>query len=215
MSTRVSLSQYTCHITQEEDTPVCIRIQRSRATVKALHRRLQPAYQRDAVRLIRRTPVLLALLVPHVPVARLSDRWGRSPSCLYPWRQAFLLRGMDSLVYPHSGGRRPQWTPRQHKRLGELIEAGSLVVGGETACWTAVVLRVLSWRAFGVLYHRQDVCTWRHHLGCAFQKARVVSDHISGWPGFRPSGPRLSGRRHGATAGSSLQRKPALPSGVR
>ena len=47
MSTRVYLSQYTCQITQEEDTPGCIRIQRSRATVKELHRRLQHAYQRD------------------------------------------------------------------------------------------------------------------------------------------------------------------------
>ena len=50
MSTRVYLSQYTCQITQEEDTPVCIRIQLSRATVKELHRRLQHAYQRDEVR---------------------------------------------------------------------------------------------------------------------------------------------------------------------
>jgi len=99
--------------------------------------------------------VLLALLVHHVPVERLSDRWGRSPSCLYQGRQAFLLRGMDSLVYHHSGGRRPKLTPRQPKRLGELIEAGPLVVGCETACWTAVLLRVLIWRECGVRYNRQ------------------------------------------------------------
>ena len=178
MSTRVYLSQYTCQITQEEDTPVCIRIQLSRATVKDLHRRLQHAYQRDDVRLIRRTTVLLDLLVHHVPVERLSDRWGLSPSCLYQWRQAFLLRGMDSLVYHHSGGRRPKLTPRQQKRLVELIEAGPLVVGCETACWTAVLLRVLIWREFGVLYNRQYVCTLLHNLGFSFQKARFVSDHL-------------------------------------
>ena len=34
MSTRVYLSKNTCQITQSEDTPVCIRIQLSRATVK-------------------------------------------------------------------------------------------------------------------------------------------------------------------------------------
>jgi len=49
MSTRVYLSKNTCQITQSEDTPVCIRIQLSRATVKDLHSRLQHAYQRDSL----------------------------------------------------------------------------------------------------------------------------------------------------------------------
>jgi transposase len=157
---------------------VCMRIQLSRATVKDLHLRLQHAYQRDDVRLVRRTTVLLDLLVHHVPVEVLSERWGLSTSCIYQWRQAFMLRGMDSLVYQHGGGRRPKLTPRQKKRLVELIEAGPLVVGFETACWTAVLLRVLIWREFGVLYNRQYVCTLLHNLGFSFQKARFVSDHL-------------------------------------
>ena len=96
MSTRVYLSKHTCQTTHEEETPVCLRIQLSRATVKELHSRLQHAYQRDDVRLVRRITVLLDLLVHQVPVEVLSERWGLSPSCLYHWRQAFLLRGMDS-----------------------------------------------------------------------------------------------------------------------
>jgi transposase len=178
MSTRVYLPQHTCQITYEEDTPVCIRIQLSRATVKALHSRLQHAYQRDDVRLVRRTTVLFDLLVHQVPVEVLSERWGLSPSCLYQWRQAFMLRGMDSLVYRHSGGRRPKLTPRQKKRLVELLEAGPQVVGCETACWTSVLIRVLIWREFGVLYNCQYVCTLLHNLGFSFQKARFVSDHL-------------------------------------
>jgi transposase len=157
---------------------VCVRIQRSRVTVKDLHLRLQHAYQRDDVRLVRRTTVLIDLLVHHVPLEVLSERWGLSTSCLYQWRQAFLLWGMDSLVYHHGGGRRPKLTPRQQKRLAELIEAGPLVGGCETACWTAVLLRVLIWRAFGVLYNRQYGCTLRHNLGFSFHKARFVSDHL-------------------------------------
>ena len=52
MSTRVYLSKNTYQTTQEEEaTPVRIRIQLSRATVKDLHSRLQHAYQRDDVRL--------------------------------------------------------------------------------------------------------------------------------------------------------------------
>ena len=178
MSTRVYLSKHTCQTTHEEDTPVCLRIQLSRTTVKDLHSRLPHAYQRDDVRLVRRITVLLDLLVHRVPMAVLCERWGLSPSCIYAWQQAFLLRGMDSLVYGHSGGRPPKLTPRQKNRLVELIEAGPLVVGCETACWNSVLIRVLIWREFGVLYNRQYVCTLRHNLGFSFQKARFVSDHL-------------------------------------
>jgi transposase len=157
---------------------VCIRIQLSRATVKELHSRLQHAYQRDDVRLVRRTTVLIDLLVHRAPVDILSARWGLSPSGIYQWRQDFLLHGVESLVYHHGGGRPPKLPPRHRKRLVELIEAGPLVVGFETACWTSVLIRVLIWREFGVLYNRQYVCTVLHNLGFSFQKARFVSDHL-------------------------------------
>jgi transposase len=163
---------------EQEDTPVSIRIQASAATVKALHTKLQQAYLKDDVRLVRRTTVLIDLLVHHVPMAVLCERWGLSSSCLYDWQRAFLLHGLDSLVYRHSGGRPPKLTPRQKKRFVELIDAGPLVVGFETACWNAVLLRVLIWREFGVLYNRQYVCTLLHNLGFSFQKARFVSDHL-------------------------------------
>ena len=133
----------------------------------------------------------------------LSERWGLSPSCLYRWRQAFLLRGLDSLVYHQSGGRRPTLTPRQKKRVVELLEAGPQVVGCETACWTSVLIRGLIWREFGVLYTCQDVCTLLHNLGFSFQKARFVSDHLDvarrhAW--LQEEWPRLlraAKRRHG------------------
>ena len=178
MSTRVYLSKHACQTTHEEDTPVCLRIQLSRATVKDLHSRLQYAYQRNDVRLVRRTTVLIDLLVHHVPVAVLCERWDLSPACLYGWQQAFLLRGLDSVVYSHGGGRRPKLAPKQKRRFVELIDAGPLVVGCETACWTSVLIRVLIWREFGVLYNCQYVCTLLHNLGFSFQKARFVSDHL-------------------------------------
>ena len=87
-------------------------------------------------------------------------------------------RGMDSLVSRHSGGRPEQLTPRQQKRLVELIEAGPMVVGFETACWNSVLIRVLIWREFGVLFNRHYVCTLLHNMGFSFQKARFVSDHL-------------------------------------
>jgi transposase len=178
MSTRVYLSKNPCQTTQEENTPVCIRIQASHATVKALQARLQDAYRRDDVRVVRRISVLLELLTQTASVTVLCERWGLSPSCLYDWQKAFMLRGMDSLVYRHSGGRPEKLTPRQKKRLGELIEAGPMVVGFETACWNSVLIRVLIWREFGVLFNRHYVCTLLHNMGFSFQKARFVSDHL-------------------------------------
>ena len=157
---------------------MCIRIQLSRSTVKDLQSRLQQAYQKDDVRLVRRTTVLLDLLVHNVPVDVLCERWGLSPSCLSTWRQDFMLHGVDSLVYHHGGGRRTKLTPRQRKRLIDLLEAGPQVVGFEQACWNSVLIRVLIWREFGVLYNRHYVCTLLHNLGFSFQKARFVSDHL-------------------------------------
>ena len=61
MSSRVYLSKRSYPTSPQEDTPVSIRIQLSRATVKDLHRRLQYAYQHDDVRLVRRTTVLIDL----------------------------------------------------------------------------------------------------------------------------------------------------------
>src|SRR5512145_1560173 len=155
-----------------------IRIQLNRTTVKALHSHLQYAYRKDDVRLVRRITVLIDLLVHQVPMAVWCERWGLSLSCLYDWQKAFLLRGLDSWVYGHGGGRRPTLTPRQKHRVVELIEAGPLVVGCETACWDSVLIRVLIWREFGVLFHRQYVCTLLHNLGVSLHKARFMSDHL-------------------------------------
>jgi hypothetical protein len=157
MSKRVYVSIDIAVTTAQEDTPVSLRIQVSAATAKALHTRLQQAYLKDDVRLVRRTTVLIDLLVHHVPLAVLCERWGLSASCLYDWQKAFLLHGLESLCYRHSGGRRPKLTPKQKRRLVDLLEAGPLVVGCETACWDAVLIRVLIWREFGVLYNRQYV----------------------------------------------------------
>jgi hypothetical protein len=75
---------------------VCLRLQRSRATVKALHSRLQHASQRDDVRLVRRTTGLIALLAPPIPVEVLRAHWVLSIACIYHWRQDCLPQGLAS-----------------------------------------------------------------------------------------------------------------------
>ena len=68
-----------------------IRLQLSHATVKALHRHLQQAYWGDDVRLAQRTTVLIDLLVHHMPLVVLCERWGLSPACLYDWLMTRLM----------------------------------------------------------------------------------------------------------------------------
>jgi hypothetical protein len=62
------------------------------------HHRLPHAYWKDDVRLVRCTTALIDLLVHHVAVAGLCERWGLSPSCIYAWQKAFMLRSIDSPV---------------------------------------------------------------------------------------------------------------------
>ena len=73
-----------------------LRIQLSNVTVKALQTHLQDTYHQEEVRLVRRITVLLDLLVHHVAVAVVCERWRLSPSCLYARQQAFLVRGLMS-----------------------------------------------------------------------------------------------------------------------
>src|SRR3990172_12790836 len=95
----------------EEATSMNIRIQLSRQTVKALQRRLQDAYRRDDVRLVRRIEALLAHLVNGVSVATLSEHWGFTPACFYQWLREFILQGVESLGYQPGGGRKAKLTP--------------------------------------------------------------------------------------------------------
>ena len=178
MSQWVYLSSAIAVTTAQEATPVSLRIQVSAAMVKALHNRWPQAYRKDDVRLVRRTTGLIALLGHLVPVAGLCERWGLSASGLYDWQQAVLLPGLDRWVSPQGGGRPETLTPKQKKRLVELLEAGPLAGGCETAGWDAVRIRVRIWRACGVLSTRPDGCTVRPNLGVSFQQARVVSDHL-------------------------------------
>ena len=62
------------------------------------------------------------------------------------WRHTTRLPRSNKLFSKHRC--------KQKQRLVELIAAGPLVVGCETACWTSVLIRVLIWRELGILYNR-------------------------------------------------------------
>jgi transposase len=155
-----------------------IRIQVSRQTVKAMQRRLQEAYRKEDLPLVRRIKVLLAHLVDQVPVAQVCEHWGITPACVYEWITAFILERLDSLVYRYRGGRQAKLTEAQKKRLMALLDAGPEAAGFTSACWSSILVRELILREFGVAYNRFYVCELLRTLGYSFQKARFASDHL-------------------------------------
>ncbi len=77
------------------------------------------------MRVVRRTTVLIALLVHHVAVDDFHAQWGVSPSGISAWQKAFLFRGRDSLVYGLGGGRPSKLTPEAEKTLGRVARCRS------------------------------------------------------------------------------------------
>jgi len=154
-----------------------LSIRFTRPTVKLLIRHLKQAYDLGDLRRVRRISALLALAQGD-SVAQVAQTLSISRQALYNWLKAFILYGVDSLVYHRSPGRRPRLTKTQKKRLVQLIKAGPLEAGYLTACWTSLLVQQLILREFGVLYSRHYVCELLHHLGFSFQKARFVSDHL-------------------------------------
>lgn len=154
-----------------------VSIRFTRPTVKLLIRHLRQAYGAGDLRKVRRVSALLALAHGET-VEQVAEPLSLSRQTIYNWLKAFILQGVDSLVYHRSPGRKPRLTKTQKKRLVQLITAAPLEAGYPTACWTSLLIQQLILREFGVLYNRHYVCELLHNLGFSFQKARFVSDHL-------------------------------------
>lgn len=155
-----------------------MRIQWTRLTVKALHKRLRQAYAAGDKLLVRRVSVLLSVGQHKARVAEVAQQWSLSPAIIYQWLHAFLMERLASLSYRWSRGRKPKLTPGQKQRLCRLLDAAPLACGFTCGCWSSILVTELIQREFGVLYNRFYVCTLLKNLGYSFQKAQFVSDHL-------------------------------------
>jgi transposase len=154
-----------------------ISIHLTPATTKSLTVRLGQAYAAGDLRQVRRISALLGFANGQT-VPQVAETFSVCRQTVYNWLKAFMLHGMDSLVYRWWRGRKPRLTKTQKRRLVELVQGGPLEAGYPTACWTSLLIQQLILREFGVLYNRHYVCTLLHNLGFSFQKARFVSDHL-------------------------------------
>lgn len=154
-----------------------ISIRFSRPTIKLLTQHLNQAYAAGDLRVVRRTTALL-LLADGKSKAEIAETLSVSRQTIHNWLTAFMVEGMDSLVYHWSQGRKSRLTKAQKKRLTELVKTGPLAAGYVTSCWTSLLIQQLILREFDVLYNRHYVCELLHNLGFSFQKAKFVSDHL-------------------------------------
>jgi transposase len=146
-------------------------------TRKQLYRRLQQAYANGSLQLVQRIHALLAL-AQDLSVREVAEMLALGEQTVRDYRNAFLLKGVASLVYKRPPGRPSKLTKTQRKELAALIKAGPQTAGYTSGGWNTPMMQDLIERRFGVTYHPHSIATLLGNLGFSYQKARFVSDHL-------------------------------------
>ena len=162
----------------QEVSLVSFTLSLSSFTRKQLYRRLQQAYAHGSVKLVKRLQALLALSQA-LSVREVAEMLALGEQTVRDYRNAFLVKGVASLVYKRPPGRPSKLTKTQRKELTDLIKAGPQASGYTSGCWNTPMMQDLIERRFGVTYHPHYIATLLDNLGFSSQKARFVSDHLN------------------------------------
>ena len=106
----IPIGSSSSHGAPKEVSPVSFTLHLSSFTRKQLYRRLQQAYGRGALRVVRRIQALLAL-ADHQSVQEVAEMLNLGQQTIRDYRNAFLLKGVSSLVYTRPPGRP---SPKSH-----------------------------------------------------------------------------------------------------
>jgi transposase len=147
-------------------------------TRKQFYRRLQQAYASGSLKLVKRLHALLALS-QGLSVREVAEMLALGEQTVRDYRNAFLVKGVASLVYTQPPGRPSKLTKTQRRELAELIKASPQAAGYTSGCWNTPMVQDLLQRRFGVAYHPHYIATLLGNLGFSYQKARFVSDHLN------------------------------------
>jgi len=147
------------------------------ATIKAVEAARRQGLREGNIQVVRRATALLEVGAGGA-VPAVAARVGIGVATLYRWLAAFIVTGLGSLRSPRPAGRPAKLTPRQKKRLSELLDAGPLAAGYPTGCWSAALIQDLIYQEFGRLYNVHYLSAFLRNLGFTYQKARFVSDHL-------------------------------------
>ena len=154
-----------------------LRIRLTTATRKMVIERLQQAYRKGELRLIKRIHALLAVEEGRT-VEEAGDLLGLSGQAVRNYLHSFLQQGPASLTYRRPSGRPARLSKSQRRELAGLIEAGPEAAGYDWGCWTTVLIQDLIHNRFEVEYSVHYVAELLRNMGFSYQKARFVSDHL-------------------------------------
>lgn len=154
-----------------------IRLSLRKGEWEALLERLQQAYARGELRLIKRIQALLYILEGK-SVSEVVDILQLSVQTIYNYISAFVLNRLESLVYHRPPGRPRKLTKTQRLVLAKLIERGPEKAGYDCGCWDTVLIQDLIYTRFGVEYNPHYVAELLKNMGFSYQKGRFVSDHL-------------------------------------
>jgi transposase len=161
----------------EEVFQMHIRLSLRKGELEGLLKRLQQAYARGELRLIKRIHALL-YIVEGKTVAEVADILKLSLQTIYNYITAFLLERLDSLVYHCPPGRPRKLTKTQRRVLAKLIERGPEKAGYDCGFWDTVLIQDLIYTRFGVEYTPHYIAELLKNIGFSYQKGRFVSDHL-------------------------------------
>lgn len=154
-----------------------IRLSLRKGELEGLLKRLQQAYARGELRLIKRIHALL-YLIEGKTVAEVAEILKLSLQTIYNYLTAFILNRLDSLVYHCPPGRPRKLTKTQRQILAKLIERGPEKAGYDCGCWDTVLIQDLIYTRFGVEYNPHYIAELLKNMGFSYQKGRFVSDHL-------------------------------------
>ncbi len=153
------------------------RISPSAQYVKRLIERLQEAYAKGQVRLIRRIEALLYYFDGKA-VNEIAELLNITPQTIYNYIKGIVYNGLDSLQYLRPPGRNHKLTKSKRKELETLIDGSPEAAGYDYGSWNTALIRDLIFKRFGVEYSPHYVAQLLKNMGYSYQKARFVSDHL-------------------------------------
>jgi transposase len=154
-----------------------IRISLKSSDREKLVERLRQAYASGQLRLVKRIHALLYILDGKT-VDEVTAILDLSEQSVYTYVEAFILQGLDSLVYRRPPGRPPKLTQSQRKELSRLIDEGPEAAGYDCGCWTTGLIQDLILTRFGVEYNLHYLAELLKNMNYSYQRARFVSDHL-------------------------------------
>src|SRR3972149_7370286 len=143
--------------------------------VEKVMEQLHQAYARNHLRLVKRIHTILYALEGR-SAADIAGILSLSEQCVRNYITAFILKGLDSLVYQRPAGRPARLTKTQKKELGRLIDAGPEAAGDAVGCWTTALIQDMILTRFKVEYSPYYVAELLKNMDYSYQKAHFVSE---------------------------------------